>query len=98
VILLIALIAIAISCYQGEKLSIGDCYQEGIRYGHYWIWHLVDLAIVGDGHWGWAWAASGLIWAWAGSLTVRVNGCEPSQSQWRWYLMGMGVKEVIAIG
>ena len=27
----------------GEKLPDGECYREGIRYGHEWIWDLVRL-------------------------------------------------------
>ena len=34
-----------------EKLPDGECYQEGIRYGHYWICHIVELVNDGGGHW-----------------------------------------------
>ena len=35
----------------GEKLLDGECYREGIRYGHEWICHMVKLvkAAAGNG-------------------------------------------------
>ena len=81
----------------GEKLPDGECYREGIRYGHEWICHMVKLvkAAADTG------MALGCQWddlVWTGSLAVRVGQrtvpvpvemVKEPYGEWRW---------VIAIG
>ena len=75
-----------------------------IRYGHYWICHLVKLVNAGGGAAGWdgigccQW--DDLNWSLDGGLAVRSSGSEPSQSQLRWRrnLMGMEAERRLLSG
>lgn len=51
---------ITVTCCQEGELPVWGCCQDGIRYGHEWIRHLVELVNATSGHWDVGWAASGL--------------------------------------
>ena len=79
----------------GEKLPDGECYREGIRYGHEWICHMVKLvkAAAGNG------MAVGLTAGWpgldgksGGSRRLAANHPSPSWdgegTLWEWRRSG----------